>query len=209
MQAEDVELGYFAHPSGGSHPGIVLLHDVWGLGDHARDLTWRLAEEGFAVLGLDLYRREADIAISNPGEWIRELSDPQILDDVQAGAEFLAQQAVVRGSGAGVVGFCMGGMYALMAGSRCPGIAACAPFYGLLSHDRGLLHTPAGLDPVKKPHAPLDCVEDLHCPLLGFFGDRDDFVPLSDIEVLRERLDATGPADGRHRLPGCRTRLHE
>ncbi len=57
MQTQDVTLGFLAAPEIGPCPGVVLIHDVWGLTDHARDLARRLGGEGFAVLALDLYRR--------------------------------------------------------------------------------------------------------------------------------------------------------
>jgi carboxymethylenebutenolidase len=193
MQTQDVELGFLAAPDSGPCPGVVLIHDVWGLTDHARDLARRLSEEGFAVLALDLYRRLDGVKIENPGAWMRALSDPQILGDVQAGADFLAAQPITQGKTVGVIGFCMGGMYALMAGARCTGLAASVPFYGLLSHQHGILHDEAGLDPALKPSEPLDVARDLSCPALVFYGDKDEFVPLSDIDELKERLAQATP----------------
>lgn len=196
MRSADVELGHLVHPDSGSHPGVVMIHDVWGLSDHTRDLARRLAEEGFSVLALDLYRREREVRIENPGEWMRGLSDPQVLSDVQAGIDFLAAHPSAAGRGIGVTGFCMGGMYALLAACTCRGISASVVFYGLLSHQHGILHAEAGLDPEKKPREPLAAVSDLRVPLLALYGDADEFVPLSDIDRLRERLEATGrPAD--------------
>jgi len=187
MQTQDVELGFLATPAKAPCPGVVLIHDVWGLTDHARDLTRRLSAEGFAVLALNLYRRLDEVKIENPGEWMRALSDPQILGDVQAGADFLAAHPITRGKGIGVIGFCMGGMYALMAGARCAGLRASVPFYGLLSHQHGILHSDRP-DKTLKPSEPLDLARDLRCPTLAFYGDKDEFVPLSDIELLEDRF---------------------
>ncbi len=191
MRTEDVELGAFAHPGGGPHPGVVMIHDVWGLSDHTRDLARRLADEGFGVLALDLYRRLSDWKIENPGAWMRDLSDPQVLADVQAGVEFLGADPATAGRGVGVVGFCMGGTYALLAACGVRSLAASVPFYGLLSHEHGLLHAEEGLDPARKPRQPLDAVADLACPVLAFFGDEDEFVPRADVDLLAERLAAS------------------
>jgi carboxymethylenebutenolidase len=188
MQTQDVELGFLATPAGGPYPGVVLIHDVWGLTDHARDLAQRLSGDGFAVLALDLYRRLDEVKIENPGEWMRALSDPQILGDVQAGVDDLAANPITAGKGIGVIGFCMGGMYALMAASTCTGLDASVPFYGLLSHQHGILHSETGLNRTHKPHEPLDAARDLRCPTLAFYGDRDEFVPNSDIELLKDRF---------------------
>lgn len=184
----EVALGYLAHPDPGPSPGVVMIHDVWGLADHTRDLAGRLAAEGFAVLAVDLYRREASVKIENPGRWMRDLSDPQVLSDVQAGVDFLAAAPCSAGRRIGVTGFCMGGMYALMAACACTGLSAGVPYYGLLSHAHGLLHDPAGLDPARKPREPLDYAPGLRCPLLGFFGAKDEFVPTDDVRELERRL---------------------
>jgi len=189
VQARDIELGHFAAPDAGTPPGIVLIHDVWGLGDHARDLAQRLAGEGFGALAVDLYRREGDVKIEDPGAWMRALSDPQVLSDVQAALDFLAGRAETAGQRIGVTGFCMGGMYALMAASSCQKISAAVAYYGLLSHEHGILYDERGLDPARKPRPPLDYAPELRCPLLAFYGDRDEFVPLSDVRALEARLE--------------------
>jgi carboxymethylenebutenolidase len=196
VQAQDVELGYFAHPDGGPCASLVLIHDVWGLSEHARDFARRFAHEGFGVLALDLYREKGEYEIANPGEWMRALSDPHVLRDVQAGIDFLAVARPTRARKTGVVGFCMGGMYALLAACQCRGLSAAVPFYGLLSHQHGILHAPGGLDPLRKPVQPLDAAPDLHCPLLAFFGDQDEFIPRADVEQLRQKLaQADAPAE--------------
>ena len=150
MHSHDVELGYLAHLGAGSHPGVVMIHDVWGLTDHTRDLARRLAAEGFGVLALDLYRREPPAKIEDPGRWIRELSDPEVLTDIQAGVDYLAGEPPTAGRRVGVTGFCMGGMYALLAACGCRGLSAAVPFYGMLSYEHGMLHAEGGSDPVRK-----------------------------------------------------------
>lgn len=192
MQEAAHPLGFLVEPSDAPSPGVVLIHDVWGLSDHTRDLARRLAREGFAVLALDLYRREAQVKIENPGAWMRQLSDPQALADVQEAVDRL-RAGPSRGRRVGVMGFCMGGMYALMAACACRDLSAAVPFYGLLSHRHGILHDPDGLDPARKPKEPLDHASSLACPLLAFFGDRDEFVPLADIRELESRLASAEP----------------
>jgi carboxymethylenebutenolidase len=192
MQTRNVELGYLAHPDDGVHPGIVMIHDVWGLSDHTRDLAGRLASHGFGVLALDAYRRLPKVEISDPASWMRSLSDPQVEADVAEAVAFLQSDPATEGRKVGVVGFCMGGMYAIFSGCGVPGVSAIVPFYGLLSHEHGLLFSEAGLDPALKPRAPLDAARELQCPVLGFFGAEDDFVPTSDVDELRRRVEATG-----------------
>jgi carboxymethylenebutenolidase len=187
MKTSDVELGFLATPDTGTSPAVVMIHDVWGLSAHTRDLATRFAGEGFAVLAIDLYRRAPPSVIDDPGAWMRALSDPEVLADLGAGARFLAARAETNGR-VGVVGFCMGGMYALMAGCADLGFAAAVPFYGLLSHAHGILHDPAGLDPTRKPREPLAMASGLRCPLLAFFGEDDAFIPQDDVRALERAL---------------------
>jgi carboxymethylenebutenolidase len=187
MHTEELEAGYLARPDAGRHPGVVMVHDVWGLADHTRDMARRLAGEGYCVLALNLYRRMPTVRIDNPATWMRELSDPQLLDEIQAAIDGLHARPEVSGK-VGVTGFCMGGMYALMAACRCRGLAAAVPFYGLLSHRRGLLYDAQGLDPARKPREPLAMAPELRCPLLAFFGEDDEFITVEDVRALEAAL---------------------
>lgn len=77
LQGDDREIdAYLALPSGeGSHPAIIVIHEIWGLDDHIRDVARRFAEQGFVALAPDLYT----------GEW-REAMNPQ---RIMAGMQFL------------------------------------------------------------------------------------------------------------------------
>jgi carboxymethylenebutenolidase len=175
--------GFLAAPAGAPQPGVVVVPDVWGLADHTRDVARRLAGEGFAALALDVYRKTgrpelADVTAAMA--WIRELSDPLVLSTVQDGIDVLARGASA-GRKVGVIGFCMGGQYAWLAACACTGLSAAAPFYGMVRYE-------AGLDPAKKPRAPLDAVATLSCPALGLFGREDAIIPNADVDELEARL---------------------
>ena len=190
----ELDLGYLAHRAGAARPGVVVIHDVWGLADHTRDLARRLAAEGFAALALNLYRRTPDPQIDDPGAWIRALPDPQVIGDVQSAIDLLAAHPSVAGRRVGVVGFCMGGTYTIHAAARCRGLAAAVPFYGMLSHEHGLLAPPPGtsLDVARKPRSPLEAAREVRCPLLGCFGAADPYIPTDDVRRFDENLDASG-----------------
>jgi carboxymethylenebutenolidase len=190
----DGELGYLARPAEGTHPGVVMIPDVWGLSDFYRTLARRLADDGFVVLALDLWRRETALRIEDPGRWIRGLDDGELLADVQAGVALLAAHPAAAGRRIGVTGFCMGGQYALLAAAGVAGLSAAVPFYGLLSHEHGLLAPAPGetLDPTRKPRSPLDAARAARCPVLGLYGEEDPFVPVEDVHALEQALAASG-----------------
>jgi carboxymethylenebutenolidase len=178
-------------PSGA---GIVLVHEVYGLDAHVRDLTRRFAAEGYAVLAPDLYSREGlpgpastadDPTPTWPIETIRSavarLPDRRALADLDAAAKRLGEEPGVDPRRIAAIGFCMGGTLALMLGCTSTRVAALVDFYG------GPLHRE--LSP-EKPIQPLELCLNLDRPLLAFFGAKDEHVPLADVERLRTFLES-------------------
>jgi carboxymethylenebutenolidase len=190
VRTAELREGFLAEPGGGPQPGVVVIPDVWGLSDHTRDLAQRLARDGFAALALDVYRKSGRPSLADPAAalaWIRELSDPLVLETVQEGIDALARHEA-GGSPApearrkfGLIGFCMGGQYAWLAACACRGLSAVAPFYGMVRYE-------PGLDGARKPRAPLDAVADLTCPALGLYGLEDAIIPNADVDELERRL---------------------
>ncbi len=165
-------------------PGVILIPDVHGLSDLYRELAQRLCAEGFAVLAIDLYRHGEKPSLPNVEaalSWIRKLSDPVLLADLQAAADWLSVQPEVAGRRLGVMGFCMGGQYALLAAARLRGFSACASFYGTLRYE-------PGLDPAKKPASPLMLAREICCPVLGLYGEQDALIPVEDVQALEQEL---------------------
>jgi carboxymethylenebutenolidase len=185
MSSEELEIGHLNAP-GPPAPGVVMIHDVWGLSDHTRSLAARLARDGFSVLALDLYRKTGQPRISDPASamaWIRELPDPLVLETLQEGIDFLGGHPSTAGHSLGLTGFCMGGQYALLGACACRGLSAAVVFYGMLSYA-------PEVDRERKPRSPLEAVEDLGCPLLGLFGEEDHLIPVPEVRELERRLAA-------------------
>ncbi|MEZ4278852.1 MAG: dienelactone hydrolase family protein [Myxococcota bacterium] len=203
----ETAFGRFHAPETGAlastFPGLVLIHDVWGPSEHSRDLGRRLAEAGFAVLAIDLYRRLQDPRVGDPGERIRSLDDRAVLADLDAAADALASEALCRGRRLGVIGVCMGGTYALLAACHSDRFSASAPFYGLLSYDHGMHAGPEGRDRVRKPSSPIESAPRLRMPLLASFGCEDAFVPESDVDRLEAELAKSGVAHRIDRYAGA------
>ncbi len=196
MRTEETELGYLACPGPEPAPGVVMIHDVWGLAEHTRHLARKLAAGGFAVLAVDLYRKLPSREVgADPGRWIRGLPDPELLAVVQEAIDALAGGAA-RGREVGITGFCMGGQYTILAAAACTGLAAAVPCYGMLSHEHGLLAPAPGeppLDPARKPRSPLEAAAQVRCPMLALFGADDTFIPVEDVRALQSELAKAGP----------------
>jgi carboxymethylenebutenolidase len=198
VKTREDAFGHWAAPERGPSPGVVLIPDVWGVSDLYRRLAARLADAGFAVLVVDQYRytgREG-LTPTTAMPFIAQLTDSFVLRAVQEAIEALAASGDVARRKVGVIGFCMGGQYALLAACLCRGLSACAPFYGMVRYE-------AGLDPAKKPRQPLDALATLTCPVLGLYGAEDALIPLADVEALKTRLAQSQHASAVHVYPGA------
>lgn len=194
ITSEDVGMGRFHRPAEDDDlPGLILVHDVWGLSEHSAALATDWAREGFGVLEIDLYRRLDRVEIGDVGAWIRGLSDPEVVADLEDGARWLAEEsAACRGRRVGITGVCMGGLYTLLAACRSGCFAAAAPFYGMLSYDEGMLAADDGRDHVRKPVSPIEASEALRCPTIASFGREDGFVPETDVDALEAGFARSG-----------------
>jgi carboxymethylenebutenolidase len=198
VTARDDAFGHWAAPSGPPRPGVVIIPDVWGVSDLYRRVAQRLVQAGFATLVVDPYRYTGRDGLTPATvlPFIAGLADAQVLRAIQEAIDALAASPAVAGQRVGLIGFCMGGQYALLAACTCRGLSAVASFYGMVRYE-------AGLEPIKKPRQPLDAIPDLTCPLLGLYGAEDHLIPVADVEELKRRLAQTKHAHEVHIYPGA------
>ncbi len=118
---------YLASPSNGG-PGVLVLHAWWGLKPFFKELCDRIAEQGFVALAPDLRNGEIAETIDAAKE-LMQRSDGQLVGDtVMAAKDHLLE--MVKGK-IGVIGFSMGGAWALILASQKPEqVAATVLFYG-------------------------------------------------------------------------------
>jgi carboxymethylenebutenolidase len=125
--------GYLAVPSApGPWPGVVVLHEVFGLTDDIRRQADRFADAGYVALAPDLFAwgNTARCLVATMRSMLA--GHGRALDDVQAARRFLADREDCTGQ-VGVIGFCMGGGLAVLVSPE--GFAASAPNYGDVPKD--------------------------------------------------------------------------
>lgn len=149
--------GHLAVPAvgDGPFPGVVVLHEIFGLTDDVRQIADRFASAGHVALAPDLF--SAGGAARCLRSTFRALGAGQgrAFDDIEAARRVLAGRPDCTGK-VGVVGFCMGGGFALVASTR--GFSAAAPNYG-------------------PPPKELDAVLSGACPVVASYGRRDRGLP--------------------------------
>jgi carboxymethylenebutenolidase len=125
---------YLAQPDGASQaPGLVVIHEVFGLNDNIRDVCRRFAGEGYAALGVDLFagRNRAVCLFRFMAATLTGSLNHQGINDLKAGLGWLGQQPGVDPARVGAIGFCMGGGFAITWACTDRRLKVIAPFYGM------------------------------------------------------------------------------
>jgi carboxymethylenebutenolidase len=178
-------------------PALIIVPDVFGVSDLYRRVGQRFAAAGFFSFVLDFYSREGAPKLADMDAvfaWIAALDDRRVLGDIGAAAGWLHALPEVAGHGVGILGFCLGGQYALTAACSGAGIDSAVSFYGMLRYAEHNEH---------KPAAPLDVAANLACPWLGLFGADDALIPAADVAELDETLRRHDKTFAIHVYPGA------
>jgi carboxymethylenebutenolidase len=147
---------FLVKPEGaGPFPGLIVIHEIFGLNDNIRGIASRFAEQGYAALAVDMFSNRNRVACMMQlihGMLIRPLNNA-MLSDLQSAFDFLKKQTGVDANRIGVVGFCMGGGYALQLAVTAKGVKAASVFYGAVPK-------------------PLEAFA-ASCPILGSYPEKD------------------------------------
>ncbi len=172
---------YLAEPdSGGPFPAVLVFMEAFGLVPHIRDVTDRLAAEGYVALAPDVYYRalpnnkvgydQLDRAIA----LMQGVDDERFVADARAVLKYLAGLESVADR-IGVTGFCMGGRLTFLLACELPDqIAAAASFYGggIAGH--------------------LGRAGRIRAPLLLFFAGDDPYIPPDQVKAIDAKLGELG-----------------
>ena len=165
---------------GGSYPGIVVLMEAFGLNDHIKKVTERVAREGYIAIAPDLYHREPERIVPYSElpkalGLMNRLQDAQVMEDIGAAISHLESLNDLKPGAVGVTGFCMGGRFTyLSAAHHHKDVKAAMAFYG-------------GGIPMGKP-SPLSRTSEISCPMYLFFGGKDPLIPQEHVAAINKAL---------------------
>jgi len=167
-------LGFLAKPKQtGKYPAVIVIHEIWGLVDHIKDVASRLGREGYVALAVDLFDRQVISNIEEGRELRQKLTEQKIFGDLDGAFNYLKTLDYVKPDSIGSIGFCMGGGLSLQLACRKKELAAAVVFYG------------------RNP-SPIDQVKNIQCPILGNYAGADKGITESDINLLKQTLSRHG-----------------
>src|SRR5262245_42516281 len=169
---------YVSLPNGkGPFPAIVVVQHQGGVDEFVEEMTARVASAGYVGAAPDLYHRDGpDCRDDGPTRRAR-LRDATVIDDVNATVDFLQSHRAVDGHRLGIGGFCMGGQVAYRMAGVQPAFKVAADY------DGGNIMVPWGEGP-----APFERTAQIHCPLIGLFGEDDANPSPADMRKLAAEL---------------------
>jgi carboxymethylenebutenolidase len=178
--------GYLARPLGeGPFPGVVVIHEAFGMVQHTRELVHKFAAAGYLAIAPDLYSRLARFEPTDMPrvmEAMNGLPDSQALGDLNGAVDFLRARPEANGK-VGAIGHCSGGRHTMLlaASGRVDAAVDCYGG-GVVTEDR----TEA------RPQPMIEMFGGIACPVLGLFGEGDrnpnpDHVAAMDAELNRLR----------------------
>jgi carboxymethylenebutenolidase len=189
----DTSSGYLVYPSattGKKLPAVIMIHENRGLNDYIKSMANTLAREGYVVLAVDLFKGQvaqtsqqaqqlASFARSNPATTISNL---------QAAVKYVSSHPFVDSSKIASIGWCFGGGQSLQLAlhSEQHPLVATILYYG----------TPLVADKQQ--------LSKIKWPVLGIFGDKDQAIPLSNIQQFKAALDSISIPNEIHIYKGLR-----
>jgi carboxymethylenebutenolidase len=175
-------VGFLAVPEDAAEPlpGVIVLHEWWGLTPPIREAARRIAREGYIVLAVDLYGGRTAATVPEAQALMRELVDApdQVRDNIRQAYTYLERYALAPRIGS--IGWDLGGRWSLQTAiMMADQLDAAVMFYGSVETDEAVLDT-------------------LNMPLLGLFGEQDASVPILSVQEFRSTLTRLGkPAEVR------------
>lgn len=175
---------YQAVPNGKNRsplPLIIVVHEIFGVHEHIKDVVRRFAKKGFYAIAPNLYQRQGDVMKLSSIDEIKKVVDKvpadQVMKDLDATIEFAKKYRAVDENKMSITGFCWGGKITWLYAAHNPKLKAGGAWYG------GLVGTTE-----KFPKAAVDVAPALTVPVLGLYGGKDAGITQEHVTQMRDAL---------------------
>jgi carboxymethylenebutenolidase len=183
LTTPDGDMGlYDAEPDGPPKGAVVVIQEAFGVNPHIEDVTRRFAAAGYRAVAPHLFHRSGDPVLgyedlSQVMPHMGAMTAQGVQNDLDATLGYLTE-AGFDTKQVGITGFCMGGSVTFYAAVHYP-LGAAVTFYG-----GGVASGRFGFPP--QP----EVADRLQTPWLGLYGDRDQSIPVEEVEQLRKAAEA-------------------
>jgi len=183
--------GYLARPADDEvRPAVLVFMEIFGINSHIREVTERVAREGYVALAPDFFHRTGpgveygydDDGFAKGMTLLNQLAADEMIADAKAAIGYLRGRKDVVGDRIGAMGFCIGGHMTYLTACETD-VRAAASFYGGgVAAPQG----PGGQD------STVGRTAGIQGRILCLFGDQDAFIPQDQVEAVRSALEAGG-----------------
>lgn len=164
--------GYLAKPTAsGTYPGVVMIHEWWGLNDNIKTMARVLASQGYAVLAVDLYNGKVAADATEARTLVSSLDQAAALNNLRAAANYL--RTTEHASRLATLGWCFGGGQSMQFALSGEAVDATVIYYGNLVIDQAKLAL-------------------IDWPVLGVFGETDQSISVESVNQFDAALDTLG-----------------
>ncbi|MEZ6016832.1 MAG: dienelactone hydrolase family protein [Planctomycetota bacterium] len=165
---------YLSRPKGGaSLGGVVVIHEWWGLNDHVKHWTDRLAADGYDALAIDLYGGTVATTREEALAAMQGVDEAAALATLRAAHAYLVEDEAIQAERTASIGWCFGGGWSLRLAIAEPALDAAVIYYGRLVSDEGVLAS-------------------IEAPVLGVFGNRDSGIPPESVAGFAAAMKSAG-----------------
>jgi carboxymethylenebutenolidase len=160
---------------GGKRPAVIHLHERYGIVQHTRDLGQKFVDAGYVTIVPDFFSRfTGDREALARGDTRCDLSDEEVLQDIDLVVAYLRTLPDVDGRKIAMSGVCQTGRQPLLISAQRDCLAAAVVLYGAVYNDDWQSH-PLRPEPIDK------LLQQVSCPVAGIFGELDNLVPLDNV----------------------------
>ncbi|RJQ22472.1 dienelactone hydrolase family protein [Candidatus Woesearchaeota archaeon] len=167
-------------PEPGRHPGVILIHEWWGLNDHIKETAEKLATEGYIVLAVDLYNGNVATERTDAQTYVSLVNKTKAVENLRAAKTKLLELGATKIAS---LGWCFGGGKSLELALSGEEMDATVIYYGTLVTDSEELRK-------------------IHWPVLGIFGETDTSIPVDSVNAFDSALDSLNVTNEIYIYPG-------
>ena len=168
----DGTTGYLAKPTGqGTFPGVVMIHEWWGLNDNIKEMAEKLASHGYVVLAVDLYNNQVGKTAEEARMLVTSFDSQKGIENMKSAISYLKTEQSSQSIGS--IGWCFGGGQSLNLAVSNNDLDATVMYYGQVTSDSEKL-------------------SNISWPVLGIFAELDKGIPVESVEEFEKELEVLG-----------------